>query len=180
MSPQNRWGSYLPLALLLLLVGLKIATAEDGAAAAVAQSVANAYKTDRQTAAFRSGVAVLDTAATTLSDANLALLGEFDTGTAGSLGAARKTVTVTPYFSTAAATVSITVYSAWKADPAVATYTGVKRQGPFTFTAPSAAVRDSRYIAETVFVDSTAANVMFFVVSTAPSAGTVDLYCGSQ
>lgn len=156
------------------------AQAEDGGAATIGQGVATHYRSDRQTAAFRTSISVVDTAATTLSDANLTSCGEFDLGEVGVKGSARKTIMVTPYFSTASATVSVTVYTAWKADPATATYTGVKRQGPYTFTAASSAVRSSRYLAETIFVDSTAANVAFFVVSTAPSAGTVDLYCGSE
>ena len=113
-------------------------------------------------------------------DANLSLCGEFDHGAPGTVGAARKTVSLTPYFSVASATVSVTVYTAWKNDPTVATYTGVKRQGPFAFTGAASAVRGGKYLAETAFLDSTGANVAFFVVSTAPSAGTVDLFCGSQ
>lgn len=177
-----QWGT--PLLLLALVIGLRIwppfAHAEDGGSASIGQGVATHYRSDRQVTAFRTGIAVVDTAATTLSDANLTLCGEFDLGVPTQMGAARKSISLTPYFSAASATVSVTVYTAWKADPTVATYTGVKRQGPYTFTAPSSAVRSSRYLAETEFLDSTGANVAFFVISTAPSSGTVDLYCGSQ
>lgn len=178
--------SYLPIlffALLLVIVRAwpPMAQAEDGASAGpINQTVATSYRSDRQLTAFRSALGVADAASTTLSDVNLALCGEFDLGAAGVAGAARKTITLTPYFSVASATVSVTVYTGWKADPTTATYTGIKRQGPFTFTAAAAAVRSSRYLAETAFFDSTGANVAFFVVSTAPSSGTVDLYCGSQ
>jgi len=183
----KNWPAYpAVLVLVLFLVLLRAwppqARAEDaGSAGPIAQTVAVSYKSDRQTTAFRSGLAAADTAAvSTMSDANLATLGEFDLGTAGVAGAARKTINVTAYCSAASATVSVTVYTGWKADPLTATYTGLKRQGPFTFTAASTAIRNSRYLAETIFLDSTGANVAFFVVSTAPSSGTVDLYCGSQ
>jgi hypothetical protein len=180
------YPAFLILALVLLVVRAgdvwpPKASAEDGGSAGtIAQTVATSYRTDRQTAAFRTGLSSADTAATTLSDANLASCGEFDLGTAGTVGAARKTISLTPYFSVAGATVSVTVYTAYKADPAVATYTGVKRQGPVTFTAASSAVRGARYLSETQFFDSTGANVAFFVISTATSSGTVDLWCGSN
>ncbi len=180
---MRHWIPAILLAL-LFLVGAKCwppaVMAENGGSALIGQGVATSYRSDRQTTAFRTGISAVDTASVTLSDANLTTCTEFECGLTGVLGAARKTISVTPYFSTASATVSITCYTAWKADPATATYTGVKRQGPIVFTAASSAVRSSRYLGETYFFDSTGANVAFFVVSTAPSAGTVDLWCGSQ
>lgn len=180
---STQWAA--PLLLIALFLGLKIwppfAKAEDGGPAQINTSVAESYRSDKQTAAFRSSIAVVDTAATTVSDANLALCSEFDCGAPGVIGAARKTITVTPYFSVAAATVSVTVYTAYKADPTVATYTGVKKQGPVTFTAPaSGSARGGLYIAPTEFFDSTGANVAFIVVSTAPSSGTATFWVGSQ
>lgn len=179
---DERNGGLVLFALIALAINFLPTThAEDGGDARVTGAVAESYRSDKQSStAFRAAVAVVDTAATTLSDANLLVCGEFDLGAPGVSGAARKTVTCTPHFSAASATVSVTFYTTWKNTDG--TYAdSFKKQGPVLFTAPaSGSVRNSRYIAETNFFDSTGANVGFFVVSTAPSSGNVSLFCGSQ
>jgi hypothetical protein len=165
---------------MLLITQIPPAVAEDGARADITQGAAISYRSDKQTSFFRTAIAVVDTAATTLSDVNLSTCGEFDLGEPGKPGAARQTINVTPHFSAAAATVSVTVYTGWKNSDG--TYADqIKKQGPVTFTAPaSGSQRATRYVGTTQFFDSTGSNVAWIVVSTAPSSGTVSFAVGSQ
>jgi len=159
------------------------AKAADGEVSVINAVNANAYKFDRQDTVFRSSVSVVDTAATNMSDANLALTPQLDIG-------GRKNVSVSPHFTAnSSATVSVMLVMGWQATPGGA-ITGVRYLGPVTLTAPASAIRKrndgaggtggtDRYVGETYVFDSLAGNVGWLIVTTAPSSGNVSFWTGT-
>lgn len=158
---------------------LEHARAANGETSTINQVVADAYKFDRQTALFRSAVAVVDTAATTMSHANLvlttgALAG--GTGSAFSPGG-RCNIPVTARFSVAAATVTVR----WVAENTIeAANFGMDRSNDVTLTAAaSGATFGGLYTAPTYVFDSFGSPTCYLLVVTAPSSGTVSFSVGS-
>lgn len=172
-------------ACVVLLIGLMAASwhealAASGESANVGAGVNVGYKFDRQTTAHRTSIAVVDTAATTMTNANLATCTEFLVG-------GRKNVSVSPHFSVNNATISLMYVAVWKDGDVV---TGVRTLGPVTLSGPGSAIRvrndgtngaggTDRYVGETYVWDSLGANVGYVVCTTAPSSGTVRLWIGS-
>jgi hypothetical protein len=129
------------------------------------------YKPDRQTLVFRNDVAVVDTAATTMSTTNLDLTPQF--GVNG-----RKNVSVSARFSVAAATVSVVYVACW--EDSTGTIVPLGYLGPVTLTAPASGFRlDTLYTPQSYVFDSLGGNTGYLIVSTAPSSGTVDFWVGS-
>lgn len=137
----------------------------------VGSAVALGYKFDRQTVLFRDDVAVVDTAATTTSTANLDLTPQF-----GANG--RKNVTVSARFTVASATVSVMYVACYEDSAGVIIPLGYL--GPVTLTAPASGKQiNTLYTAETYVFDTLGGNTGYLLVSTAPSSGTVDFWVGS-
>lgn len=151
---------------------MAVVKAANNESAGLGGGVSVGYKADRQTALFRDDVAVVDTAATTVSGTNLNLTPQF--GVNG-----RKNVTVSARFTDAAATVSVTYVACYEDDTGAVTPLGYL--GPITLTAPASGFRvNTLYTAQTYVFDSLGGNTGFLLVSTAPSAGTVDFWVGSH
>lgn len=156
----------------LLLVALNMgltARAADGESASVSNAVSTGYKFDRQTAAFRTGVAVVDTAATTMSDANLTACGVFD-------AEGRINIPVSARFSVASRTCKIRLVSAWYTTSGTWLVTGMSDEVTLT---GSGIQRSSKYVAPNYVFDSYGGRVVFILVTEAPASGTVDLWVGS-
>lgn len=151
--------------------------AEDGGPTTIQQGVADAYRTDRQTTYFRSGVTAADAAATTMSDANLAACGEFDLNTPGTVGASRQTVSVSARFSAASRSCKVRWVAGHKTTAGVLWILGMSDE--VTLTGTSAYVRDTRYPAPTCLFDSYGGNVGYLVVTDPPASGTVSFAVGS-
>jgi hypothetical protein len=169
----DKWWPVLAVALIFGLAGLghlAETKAADGELANVGQAVSTGYKFDRQTVVFRDDIAVVDTAATTLSDVNLALTPRFDVE-------GRVNVPVSARFSTAAATVKVRWVAGWYDGT---TFYMTNMSPEITFTAPAAGLqRNSLYTPASYVFDSYGGRVGYLVVTDAPSAGTVDFWVGS-
>lgn len=166
-----RAGFALALFLTLMFGWVPFLWGADDEASGLTEVAAPAYKFDRQTAAFRTGIAVVDTAATTASDSNLALTPEF-----GLLG--RSNLAVSARFSAAAQSCKVRVVTCWKPSPSVATYVVLGISDEVTLTA-SGVQRSSRYVAPTYVFDGAGAYSAFVIVTDPPASGTLDLWVGS-
>lgn len=172
MSVRNKFWLLTVLSLCLIVTSIDLgiqARAADDESASIGQGVSTGYKFDRQTVAKRTGVAVVDTAATTASDANLATAGEF-----GAEG--RINISVSARFSDSGQTCKVRLVSAWWTTAGTYVVTGVSDE---ITLAASSLTRGGKYVAPTYVFDSAGARSVFLVVTQAPGAGTVDFWMGS-
>lgn len=134
--------------------------------------VGNAYQPDGQTAAFRTGLTGIDTATVTAYLATTEFV-------LGNSSASRQNVSIGGRFSSGVAgtTVGVSVLYVWKN----ASNTNVAYAlGPeITLTARATVDASSKSMSSTFLTDGFGATALRIVVTTAPSAGNVDLWVGS-
>lgn len=162
---------YALLAVALLASGA-IAWAESGALGTPGQPdiVTLGYKIDKQTAPFRSSLAVVDTQ----TDAGIKATTQF-----ALLG--KPYFKVGPRFSASGQTCKVIVFYAYFA-AADGSGTGYifDHSAETTFTGGSTAYAGAQYWGASTAFDGKGATHVYAVVTTAPSSGTVDLWCGSN
>ena len=152
------------LALLLSLVGLHQTRADqdDGNLLVSRQAVQLAYPIDTQTAAFRSTIASADS--TGFGSATTSGLTLYPVGR-------RQTISLNARFSAASESCVVTL--------AFVNGSTIKDMQQPTLTATAIEDADAAYMSETSFVDTHGATAFYITVTTAPTAGTVDLWVGS-
>lgn len=150
------------LVLVLVVVGIALAASGEGPGPT---SVPNHYALDNQTSAWRTNLANADST-------TVATLTSTTTGMFYVLG--RKTVTIGGRFSTASATVGISLLLL-SSDGTVKGVTSAQ-----TLTAGSLTDSNARYVAPDKYFDTSGAKFAYVVVTTATSAGVVDLWAGSN
>lgn len=133
---------------------------------------------DRQTAAYRTGIAAVDT--TNIHTAKATLAAQ-SSPSAGAFGLnQRQNVAVSGRASNASATIGIRILYCYRpANKAAADEIILGISPEVTLTA-SATLKDAtRYFADTAYFAGSGANIIYVLCTTAPSAGTFDLYVGS-
>ncbi len=160
VGPKLLAGGAVALLALLVVVGRAVEAADGESPSS--QAVPLKYDLDGQTAAFRSSIASADS--TGFGAATTSGLTAFGLG-------GRQTMAVNGRFSTASETCTVTV--------AFLNGTTIKDMQQFTLTATAIQDADGSYMSKTTFVDSHGATGAYLTVTTAPTAGTVDLWVGS-
>ena len=155
-----------PVAILFAILFAVVALAADGEGPGQG-SVPNHYPTDKQTAAYRTGLSSADS---TTIDAT------FSTNVAAFGLQGRRNLAVSARFSASGATVSVQAVFYYVNPAGTALVLGVS--DPVTLTAGTSTV-SSKYVAPSYVFDGFGANVVRVRVSTAVSSGTCDLWCGS-
>lgn len=158
------------------LMATRPARAADGGAAPISQIVASAYATDAQSGtAFRAGLTTADV----LSGSTVAATPPFRTGAPGALNGIRQTLTVTAGFSNSGQSATFEAWGFYSPDAGV-TLKGIPVRFAVTLSADAAQDASGKWLSKTSFIDTSGKNYFFFPMSSAPGAGSVDLWVGSN
>ena len=154
-------GACLPLAL------HRVRAEDNGASPSTPQA---AYPSDRQTITYRASTASVDTKVAAGASGYLTVVPEFKVN-------GRQNITINARFSTAAATVGVRVVCYWK--PVAGTYYNTTCSPEIIITANDIKDQNGRYMANAEPFDTYGAYFCKVLITTAPSAGTVEVWGGS-